>query len=302
MTKLYKRKDSKLEHLNINFCVNLLRHTTLKRVITETISKFKNLTQLDAFNISSSNSTLDLNDLQNLFETCPKLKNLSFNLSLNLDSLNQKLSKTFDKLESLKVEFKSSSSRILLQLIIKNCFNLKKLELYYDNGQSKNVLDLSERIFPFKKLTKLKHLITGTDNLTFNLNNSLLDLIHVLDTFSINISINKTDEALFNLINLDKIDRFDLNFGIDINFLRMNNIVLNTNPFNLSDVVKNYFDLNFNNKLNSIKLYISMWPCILPNIDLNLSNAKFLKKIDFSSIHIHSTKSICNFLSILCGK
>ncbi|CAF0925886.1 unnamed protein product [Brachionus calyciflorus] len=298
--RFFKKKDYCIEVLKINFCINIFRHTSLKRMINDSLSRLKHLTELDTLNILSSNTTLDLNDLTKLFETCQKLTSLSFNLASDLDTNGARIfPEKFNNLISLKIEFKSTSHRTVLILISQYSLNLNNLELYSSYDESYFVLNLNESLFPFQKLAKLKRLVTGTNNLRFNLNNFLFDLVAKLDSFNLNVSINKANSELSRLINLKKIEIFELNFGIDLNFLRSNDILLNTNPYELDDLVKDYFMLNFNNKLESIKLYILIWPCILSNINLNLEHAKYLKRVDFSSIHIHSDKSICQLLANL---
>ncbi|RNA03635.1 hypothetical protein BpHYR1_027928, partial [Brachionus plicatilis] len=248
--KFYKTKD--IEKININFCQNLCRHTSLKRIINETLCKHTNLTELDLFNTAPSNIQLELSDLSKLFRSCKNLKHLSFNLIPNLDTSEQKMVH-MDRLESLRVEFKSSSIQTLFNLVFNHCLDLTHLELYSSYDKSDFSLNLSSHNFPHHKLPKLCHLATGTNNITLSLNEHLFDLINKLSSFSLNVSIDKSNHLLSTLINEKKIDSCDLNFGIDLGYLRSNNIVLNTNPYVLDDLVQEYFSLDFVDKLNSIK-------------------------------------------------
>lgn len=299
--KFYKAKEFFVEKLNTNFCVNLCRHTSLKRIINETLCKITSLAQLDLINTTSANSQLDFFDLGKLFNSCKHLKHLSFNLGPNLDISDHKMVHS-DKLEYLRVEFKSSSVQTLIKFLTNCCLNVTHLELYSCYDESAFSLNLTSHNFPHHKLSKLSHLVTGTNNITLSLNQYMFDLINKLDTFSLNISVDKSNNYLSELISNQKVVKCDLNFGIDLTYLRSNNIVLNTNPYVLDDLVKDYFALDFENKLNSFKLYILIWPCILSKIDLNFDTTKYLNKIDFSSIHIHSKESICKLLSSLNGK
>lgn len=298
---MYKTKEYFVQKININFCLNLCRHTSLKRIINETLCKITSLTELDLFNTTPSNNQLDFLDLGKLVHSCKSLKHLSFNLSQNLDTLNHKMV-SMDTLEYLRVEFKSSSVQTLLKLLSTHCSNLTHLELYSSYDESEFNLNLTCQTFLQYKLNKLTHLVTGTNNITLSLNKHLFDLINKLSSFSLNVSLDTAKNYLIDLINSKKIYTCDLNFGIDLNFLRSNNIVLNTNPYVLDDLVKDYFSLDFADKLSSIKLYIQIWPCILSTVNLNLNSIKYLKKIDFSYIHIHSKDSICKLISSLNGK
>lgn len=299
--KLYKNKEYFVQKININFCLNLCRNTSLKRIINETLCKVTSLVQLELFNTTASNNQLDFSDLGKLMHSCKNLKHLSFNLSQNLDTSNHKMV-SMDKLEYLRVEFKSSSAQTLLKLLSTHCSNLTHLELYSSYDESGFSLNLTNQNFLQYKLNKLSHLVTGTNNITLSLNQQFFDLINKLSTFSLNVSLDKSNNHLIDLISDKKIHTCDLNFGIDLNYLRSNNIVLNTNPYVLDNLVNDYFSLDFADKLNSIKLYIQIWPCILSTFNLNLNTTNYLKKIDFSYIHIHSRDSICKYLSSLNGR
>lgn len=303
--KFTKKKDSNLQYLNLNFCFNLLRHTSFKRLMNDLSNKFKNLTEFHVLNSDSPNTCLDLNDLSKLAQNCSNLKCLSFNIASNLDeNLNKNIKqvdlKNFSNLKSLKIEFKSTSLQAILDLIFIYSFNLTQLELYSADDHANFGLKLTKDTFPYTKLAYLEELCIGTTNITCDTSDYLAQLLNKLNHFSLNVSIDlKNVDSLASLIKHEKIVSVDLNFGIGLNYLRANEIVLNTNPYELDDLVKDYFNLDFSNKLSSIKLYIIAWPCILKTVNLNQSNCEYLNKLDLSSIHIHSHESTCKYLSDL---
>lgn len=302
----YPKREACLEELNINFCLNLLRHTSLNKLIKDSNSKFKLLSRFDALNLSNiSNNCLDLSNLCNLIQTCANLKSISFNLLSNLDHQYKIIFKSLDltclkQLESLAIEFKPSSSRTVLELIFNYCLNLNSLSLYSAYNDSNFILKLNKLNFLYEKLKYLKEFNILTDNIQIDIRDeNFLEFFHKLEEFNLNININNcisNENYLRKLIRNSKVKFTQLNLGIDVNQLRASNVTLNTNPFELDEYLKDYLELGYEDKMEMIKISISAWPCFISNLNLIL-NSKYLTSLNISCVHIHSHQSTCQILS-----
>jgi hypothetical protein len=310
LRKYYKNKGL-VDYFNLNFCLNLARksNNSLKRQID--LSKFSNLNELHAINFA-----FDLEDLSALTSNSPHLKSLSFALASekvvdNNSKLKTKPSTSklnldgFKTIDSIRVEFKSRAVGLFLDLLGNYFTNVTSLEFYSIPDESKFRLKFNNENFPLGGYTRLEELVLGTSNLSFDLaDNLLISTACRLKRFHLNVTIDQKSSAkLSSLVGTAiRIEKIGLNLDVDLAFIRNSNLVLDKNPYDLDEIVREHMMLleaHFS-KLDQILVSMVVWPSVINNLStLALSSCENLSKLEISSIHVHSDESICKIISSL---
>lgn len=205
----------------------------------------------------------------------------------------------------MKIDFRPKSLQTFFYLLGNYFLNLRSLEIYSIHDSSNFKLKLNDDNFPFNQFTRLDEFLIGTSNITFDLSQQLVEFLNKLEIFKLNVLVdqkgpNLNSSNFTQLMCNPKVASFELNLGIDLTFIRNNNLVLDKNPYELDELISEFVDSmkTSGKKLKAIQINVEIWPSLLVDINnLDLANFENLLKIDISSIHVHSHDSICKQIS-----